>query len=181
MNSHSEGVLIAVSASNNLVGRIIRFLTDSSVNHAFILYESRLWGGWWAAQIDEYGVRKLPAKVVIPTYKRVDLYRYAGKTLSPGLQACRYMVGWKYDWLGIVGFIFKLVIWRLLGKRIFNPLHGRHREFCSEFVSNVLKKAEVPSFSSVDPASISPGDVLSIIKADPLFRRVDVPSIRLYE
>lgn len=187
-NSHSEGILVAVSASNNLLGRIIRFLTDSSVNHAFIMYESRLWGGWWAAQIDERGVRKLPAKVVLPTYEKVFLYRYVvagplqgASALSAGLQACRYMVGWKYDWLGIVGFIFKLMIWRLLGRRVFNPLHGRNREFCSEFVANVLKKAQVPNFSKVDPASISPGDVLELIKADPHFRRVEASEINIYE
>jgi hypothetical protein len=179
-NSNNEGILVALSASDNLVGRIIRALTGSSVNHAFILYESDLWGGWWAAQIDERGVRKLPAKVVLPTYEKVYLYRYMGKSLAVGLKACRYMVGWKYDWLGILGFICKLVVWRLIGRRIFNPLHGRNREFCSEFVSNVLKKTPVPSFENQDPASLSPGDVLSIIKTDPFFRKVELSDIGLY-
>lgn len=163
-----ERILVVCAASDTRIGRWIRALTCSPVNHCFLIYQSRLWAGWWAAQIGSRGVVKLPAKKVVPAYSSLEFYEYHGD-LSAGLRACRGMVGQGYDYLGILGFLIKIMCWRLLGRRIKNPWHRQNKEFCSEFVANVLGAAGVPMFAECDPASLSPGDVRDRIRADGRF------------
>lgn len=169
-----ERILVVVSASNGALGKIIRKLTGSPVNHCFLLYESAMWKGWWAAQIGLEGVQKLPAEKVKGKYSMCECYSYRGD-LTPGVQKCRKMVGERYDFLGILGFLIKLLVWRLTGRRIKNPLHGKHEEFCSEFVASVLKEARIRDFLDCDPASLSPGDVRDKILSYELFQRVEWP------
>lgn len=169
-----ERILLAVAASETIFGSVIRSLTQSPVNHSFVLYESTLWGGWWATQVDEHGVQKLPAMHLCARYETLELYECV-VDLVPGLRRCRSMIGAGYDFLGIIGFLFKLLVWRLLGRRILNPFHRNNREFCSEFVANVLKSANVPGFEAVDPPSLSPGDLRNIFLANNCFHRVFEP------
>jgi len=169
--NEKERILVVVSASDTFLGRVIRWLTSSPVNHTFLVYESYLWGGWWAAQIGSDGVKKIPANHALSKYVMTEFYEYRGN-IARGLHACRAMVGEKYDFMGILGFLLKIVVWRLTGKRIKNPLHGKHEEFCSEFVASVLKAARVDHFVNCDPASVSPEDVRNWLMTNPRFRRV---------
>jgi hypothetical protein len=107
-------------------------------------------------------------------YAMVECYEYRGD-LAPGLVACREMVGEGYDFLGIAGFLIKLAAWRMTGRRIKNPLHCQHKEFCSEFVSRVLKEAVVSGFVECDPPSMSPGDVRGMLRANPRFQQREWP------
>lgn len=173
--SEKERVLVVVSASDSLLGKIIRKLTGSKVNHTFLLYESNLWGGWWVAQIGPKGVEKLPAEKVRGKYSLVECHEYQ-ESLVDGVQACRGMIGEAYDFLGILGFLFKIIVWRLTGKKIKNPLHGKHEEFCSEFIATILKKSKVCTFETCDPASVDPGEVQRWILNNRKFVQVDWPT-----
>jgi hypothetical protein len=170
-----ERILVVVSASDTAIGRAIRRITASPVNHAFILYESRLWGGWWAAQIGPKGVEKLAASKVRKECSTVECYEYRGD-LSPGLVACRNMVGEAYDFLGVAGFLVKLAAWRVARRKIKNPWHLQNAEFCSEFVSRILKAAAVDGFADCDPPSMAPGDVRDLVQANDRFTSVEWPA-----
>lgn len=164
-----ERIYVVCAASDNLVGRLIRKLTRSSVNHTFLLYESRMWGGWWAAQIGPDGVKKLPAGPVMQKYYLTECYEYAGN-LGPGLTACRAMVGQRYDYWGVLGYLLRLVAKRVVDRDIRNPWNVQNEEFCSEFVAHVLKAARVDHFRDCDPASLSPGEVRGYLCVNPNFQ-----------
>lgn len=169
-----ERILVVCAASNTALGRAIRKLTGSPVNHCHLLYQSRLWGGWWAAQIGKEGVQKLPANKVMREYALTECYEYV-HDLSPGLRACRGMIGQRYDYLGIAGFMVKLAAWWIARKKIKNPWHHQNAEFCSEFVARVLGANGIAGFDEDDPASLSPGDVRTLIRDNPQFCQVTWP------
>ena len=149
-------VLVCLSASNKWYGKAIRKLTRSNVNHAFIAYTSQEWGGWWAVQIDERGVVKIPAEKV--EYDYVECYDF-DVDLRAAMIATRSLYGEDYDWEGIAGFLIKLIAWRVWGRNIVNPLHKTGDLFCSEFVTTFLQ--QVPDMDSaimkLNPSSVAPG------------------------
>ena len=101
-------VLVAVSASKGFIGWAIRKLTGSKVNHAFILYQSAQWGGWWAAQIDAKGVRLLPAHKAMEHCNYLEVYESLYIALEPAVAKMRDTVGERYDYPGILGFFFRI-------------------------------------------------------------------------
>jgi len=139
-----------------------------------MVIESPEWGGWMAAEIDEFGVRLLPAERVVSGCYRVEFYE-GEDSLWPGLRAVRLYVGKKYDWLGIIGFTIRLAIWRLSGRRILNPVHDPTKMFCSEFCMSVLKLSGVPGTESIDPASTSPADLRMFVMTSGKFKRAKSP------
>jgi len=150
-------VLVCLSASDTWYGKMIRKVTGSPVNHAFIAYESGRWGGWNAVQIDQRGVVGVPIESV--KYDYLECYEFKNIDLNTAFVPSRTLVGDAYDWLGILGFLLKILVWRVLGKRIFNPLHKKGDLFCSEFVVTFLQKAHaVYSWVlDLDPDSVAPG------------------------
>jgi hypothetical protein len=149
--------IVCLTAGAEFYSRAIRKLTHSNVNHAFIAYTSREWGGWWAVQIDERGVVKVPVENV--EYEYIECYDFPGLDLTTAFPHVRDLIGDKYDWEGIAGFLIKLYAWRVFGRRIVNPLHKTGELFCSEFVTKFLKSVEgMYDWMKVqDAASVAPG------------------------
>ncbi len=148
---------VCLSASDTWYGKAIRKLTGSNVNHAFFAYYSDIHVGWQALQIDERGVVEVAAESLKHSY--IECYEFREFNLTKGIPEVRKMLGASYDFLGIVGILFKLVVWRLLGRRILSPLHKKGDLFCSEFVTTLIQR--VPGmygiFKCLNPAAVAPG------------------------
>lgn len=156
MNNEIKSV-VCLAASNTWYGKIIRRITRSNVNHAFVAYHSSIHGGWQALQTDERGLVEVPIESLKYTYK--ECYDFPTLNLMSALSQCRNLIGDRYDWMGIFGFLIKIFFWRLLGRKILNPLHKKGELFCSEFVIIYLQKVK-GMFSwimKIDSSSISPG------------------------
>jgi hypothetical protein len=167
-------VLICLAASKNWYGRLIRKLTGSKYNHAYIIYTSYLFGGWWGVEIAEDGVVKLPLEKIKAKYYLNDCFEYE-YNLDLGLQRTRQMVGKKYDWLGVLGFGLKILIKRLFRRKVDNTLQAGGRLFCSEYVASVLKLAGAFGFEKVVPEEMSPGDIAKILLKNSAYRKVETP------
>lgn len=152
----SPSVIVCLSASDAWYGKAIRKLTHSNVNHAFIAYKSSQWGGYWAVQIDNRGVIKIPAEKVENSY--LECYDF-GIPMENAMRRTRDMYGDKYDWFGIAGFMVKLAAWRTLGRKVKNPLQREGDLFCSEFVARFLQAVDgmYPQIKSLTPSSVAPG------------------------
>jgi len=161
---------VILSRTNTLVGLGIRdqtrnlpvrpeLVTNSNWNHAAIVVEN---------DNDELRVSEALAEGIVIrsldyyTKPRNDLldvallrYKY---TLTPSQKKRinRYAigrVGIKYDFLGIAGFLVKII----LGLR-FNPLADDERLFCSEFVARAFQQAHV-ALTPNPPKITSPEDL----------------------
>jgi len=155
--SKSFKTVVCLSASDTWYGKLIRKVTRSNVNHAFIAYYSDLHGGWQALQTDERGLVEIPVESLKYSYK--ECYEFPMLNLLQVLPHCRNLIGDKYDWLGILGFLIKVIFWKYLGRKIVNPLHKKGELFCSEFVVLYLQKVEGMAtwMKSVNPSGVAPG------------------------
>ena len=153
----TQDVLVCLTAGEEFYSKAIRNLTHSDVNHALIAYKSREWGGWWAVQTDERGVVKVPVENV--KYNYIECYEFPQLDLKSAMPRIRDLVGDRYDWLGIAGFMVKLWAWRLFGRRVVNPLHKEGDLFCSEMVTRFLKQVDgmYGWMMALKPSSVAPG------------------------
>lgn len=167
-------VLICLAASHTWYGKLIRKLTQSKYNHAYIIYTSYLFGGWWAVEIAEDGIQLLPLEKVKKKYYENDCFEYA-YNLDLGLQRTRLMVGKKYDWLGVLGFGVKILVKKLFRRNVENAFEDNRRLFCSEYVASVLKYAGAFGFEKTDPSQMSPDDIFRVVNALECYKKVEMP------
>jgi len=166
----SHVVAIGFCSKDTLLGKIVRYLTSSPINHVFLVYESAEWGGEWVAQANEYGVHKIPIARALKDAEYVEQYECL-TGLSSGMKAMAKYVGCKYDWKGVVWGIFCLAVLKFLGIKILKRHHSFSRMFCSEFVAGILQKAQVPETGSWETSLISPSDLRMFVMTSRLFRR----------
>lgn len=178
-------ILFAVTTSDALYSKILRWAMRSNINHSLILYESKEWGDWWAIEINERGVNKVPIdKLTRIGY--IECYE-CSVDLWPAMRATKDFVGERYDWLGLLGGLLKLIIYRLFRKVIKEPIHKDDRLFCSEYVAHIMYHAGLPGAGKVDglgqipntvawrPETVSPEYLQNFWQASKLFERVDAP------
>lgn len=171
----TDNVLIGLSRSKGFFQWAVRKLTGSKVNHAFILYRSNLWGGWWAVQVDDKGVRIVPSEYLESNSTSVVLYSYE-RNIEHSLSDIRGEVGEDYDYAGILGFFIRIIAWKVAKKKIRNALHRKNELFCSELVAKFLRCASVKGATQLNPSTTSPQDILEFVQRDAGgFKQVDWP------
>lgn len=155
--SSSHKTVVCLSASDSWYGKLIRYITKSTVNHAFVAYYSELHQGWQALQTDGRGVVEVPIESL--KYCHKECYVFPDLDLLTAIPKSRNYLGDAYDFLGILGFLLKIVVWRLVGRRIVNPLHKKGDLFCSEFVVLFLQKVTgmFTWVMSVNASGVAPG------------------------
>lgn len=169
-------ILIVLARSKGLLGKLIRWFTKSEVNHAYIIFYSAEWNDFMAIEIDERGI------VIVPAFKEEHKYCYSEEyelknadkdKIITALVAERGLIGAKYDWLGLISFGFRMLVWRLTGTKDFmHPVHSKTRLFCSEYVANVINDiVDEKPFS--DPANVSPADLREWLINSDLFHKVE--------
>lgn len=153
----SQNIVICLASSNSWYGRAIRRITQSNVNHAFVAYYSHVHKGWQALQTDERGLVEVPVNSLKYEYK--ECYEFPDLNLLIAIPKCRHLIGDAYDFLGILGFLLKIFVWRLVGRRIVNPLHKKGELFCSEFVVLYLQRVQgmFEWVMKVKPSGVAPG------------------------
>jgi len=157
---------VCFQQSNTWYGWLIRKLTRSPWNHVYIEYVSEDWGQRFDLDITPRGVLSIPKegrsgyvlKYIAGEIKDRD-------TLTQAMKDNVYRLGDRYDWVGLFSGLFRLIIWRLFGKRLLKSIQSKGRMFCSEMVSTILQSA----FHDWDmkPSEISPADVLTYMEAHP--------------
>ena len=154
-----QHVSIVLTRSNHWYGKVIRWITKSNVNHAFISYYSKQWGGAWAVDVAERGVVKIPLELALKNCEYKEVYYLNNVDLGTAMPKFRNYIGVNYDWWGIVGFFFKILAWRLFGRKFCNLIQRKDRHFCSESVVIFMQNAEnAPSWIlELDPSTVAPG------------------------
>jgi len=160
-------ITIGVSKTKGLFEWLIRKVTKSVVNHAFIIYQSSTWQSDWAVQVDTKGVRLLPVSKVLHKAKAYKLYVAKGIDLSVGLRESQGLIGLQYDYMGVLGFLVYLWRKRFSFKAARNVLHRKDAMFCSEFVATVLRNAGAPGAEDLIPSCTSPRDIMEYLDHEP--------------
>lgn len=83
--------------------------------------------------------------------------------LDVGVHAANYWLGESYDFVGLVASFF-VILGRWLKRKVKNPVQNPRAMFCSEAVTRVLQLSGYPGTSDLDPASVTPQDLLDLLK-----------------
>lgn len=166
----NTSVRIVFTASNSLIGRVIRWATNGRVSHVFIQYPDPLWGGEWAAEATVGGVRMVPAEKA--RHSIVAEYECLFDS-AKALQSIRSHVGDRYDYAGLLYFGWAILMWRIFRKKVRRPFRSASEEFCSEFAALFLSAAEtlklVPSLEGLlpNPEQNDPERILDVVDGCP--------------
>lgn len=148
----------------NILSRFIRWVTKSSCSHVWLLVDSETFGTSCVLEATEVGIRLIPLSNYIAKGNYVVELVEVSHDLSPGLKEMSKMLGEKYDFTGLFGMAW-VYLGRLFKKRWKNPTNSSEAMFCSEFVAHVLRASSHPDFIDADPASLSPQDLLRLLKS----------------
>jgi len=161
-----EKVFLCFSKENSLYARIIRYLINGSVNHAFFIFWSEDWQHYLAMETDWRGTVLVPAKDLVQSMDKVRYFQCLNKNLVEGLLKNFYIVGRKYAWSSIFGFLLKIIYQNTFKRIIPNPIRSKNRVFCSELAVDVLQKSDVDFSKDLDSESTSPEDLLDLVLKD---------------
>jgi len=173
-------VLIAFTTSNALYAKVLRWLMHSRVHHCLMFLDLDEFGGWMALEIDEDGVHVVHPRRALKRVTKMECYE-SDYDLTAGISAMSTYIGKGYDWRGLLWGTWRLFLWRLFGYISKKALHDTSRMFCSEFVTQVVKRSGIPGTDSLEPASTWPPLLKDVIASDGGIRYVPNPFDAKYD
>lgn len=152
--------IIGFSRDNSFKSKLIRWVTRSPVSHAFICYDSPIWG-------PNVIVHATARGIVVEPYERamkgqtVKLFELE-HDMSSGFAAVREYLTAGYDFRSVIWNGILYVLFWLTGARFLWKLIARNaaRVSCSEFGVLWLQGAEFPESKELDAELTHPGMLL---------------------
>jgi hypothetical protein len=158
-------IRIVFTASNSLLGRIIRKLTKGRVSHVFFQHPSETWGGEWATQATWPMVMQGPAECA--RHGVVKEFECQFDVVNC-FKANRAEVGKWYAFEGLVIFGWFLLIWRVFRHKIRHPFHSAKGDFCSELAVKIFRSSKsLLDLDKLDPDYTDPEMLLKYCEQHP--------------
>ena len=161
---------IVFTKSNSWLSKVIRWFTKGRSSHVMI--GTRVHGIEMFLHATAGGIkftprpRELRGSSLVAEYKVVPY-------VENGLRRAIEKVGDNYDYVGLVGYAIAIVFWRLLKKKIKNPLASSSSMVCSEFVCHLDRTGKmIPEFASLDPEVTHPEHLLKICESSERFEKI---------
>lgn len=150
----------------DLKSRLIQKITKCKYSHVFIRFWSDEWKSHQVIDIDERGIVQVPwhnTEYLLSSEKRecVDMY-VAPMGFVDEMIKEQDIIGDSYDWKGLFGGLFKLIILRVFGIRINKPWQSKGRLFCSEYIATLLH----PFGYKPEPWLSAPSDILNFAETN---------------
>lgn len=162
-------IAIALIATKGLLPRFIRWVCQSKFNHLAIVYEDRIWTGFWALEAKHKGVIPSPFDFDDPKYKAIELHEYIGD-LSVGLRKSKGIVLSGYDFFGAFFGMVYMGLRRLLGLKKRFTVQSSNRFYCFELGVVFLQYADVPYADKLEPSEMFPTELEQWLKQNKMFR-----------
>lgn len=151
-------VMICLVSERDFKARLVQRIMGSKYNHVFLEFYSGDWRNKQAIDVTERGVTQLPASKT--GYRDGEVVRFIAKeSIERGLRETQALIGNRYDWAGLFGGLFKLLMLKWFGWAIKSPWHSKGRLFCSEYVAMVLSVSD-PDDYRLEPWMSRPTDIM---------------------
>lgn len=164
-------ILIAGTTSTGTLSRLIRWVTRSDVSHVCVVDTAGIYGRSLVLEAHEDGFRAVTLSTFLQQNKLIRCYVPA-TDLSLSVHLLVDSLGRPYDFGGLVG-----CLWVLLGRAFnrtwANPWQDQRAFFCSEALTDFLKKLGHPGFEKAIPSSTTPEDLCTLL--DRWATRVEFP------
>ncbi len=141
---------------------LIRLVTWSSYSHAYIKYYNPYADRWEIFQasglkVNFIGNAMFNSEEIICGEFQIPI---SDATKLSTVQYAIDKVGSPYGIGQVVGFGWVLLM-RLFGKNVKNPLHSASSFVCSELVGDILE--EIGVANGIDPSTMSPKDIYNLV------------------
>jgi len=147
-----------------LLSRLIRRLTRSPVSHAMV--GAKVGNVPVVIEATVGGVKITPRR----KFERTNLVVAEFQTPEwVDLTFAVEHVGEHYDYVGLVGHLLCILVWRWFRVYVKNPLASPSAVVCSEFV---VRAVNALSFKHLDPERVTPKDLLDACSTSDEFRRL---------
>jgi hypothetical protein len=154
-------IKVGFSNSKTLISRVICWLTNSKVSHTFLILEQpngwpikvpivmeAAWDGFRMISLEQFQKTNNIPYIIEPVVP-----------LDKGVEAAEHWLGEPYAYYTLIGMLWVL-LGRFLRRTWRNPFNNPKSLMCSEAVVVVLQESGYPGADKLDPASVSPGDLL---------------------
>jgi hypothetical protein len=152
-------VSLVFTRSDTWLGKAIRLVTRSEVNHVAFFYYDLNFGRFMVLEAGKRGFNLAPAPPEHEIYWKFPL------NLSEP-QVFPKLTGWLnkgYDYPGLVGELW-VQFMRFFHKKVSNPLASSKNLFCSEAATMFLQKIQYPGSEELDPSATSPADLFEFLQ-----------------
>lgn len=165
-------VRVGFSTTTSLTSRLIRFFTRSKVSHTWVSFRDETLDKTIVMHATRIGYNVETWKQFTSHNELVAMYA-CDYDLKPGLQFVADWLGTRYDFEGILGFLWVLFL-RWFNIKRKNPFRDTKRLFCSEAVVMILKSSEaiqIPRVRKLDRETTDPEDLLELCATEREFHR----------
>jgi hypothetical protein len=149
---------VGFSRTETLLSRLLRWITNAEVSHAFLVIEQ--YGKLWYLGAEAQGIVMLP----MSRYEKkntVFIYPVIGLTDTHISTIMESYLGEAYDYGGLFGAIFPQV-GRWFKRKWKNPFANPKATICSEFVTLALQEADIQGAWKLDPPATTPQDLKNL-------------------
>ena len=144
------------STSSMWTSAIIRWFTRSRCSHVMLGCE--VMGIPMLLHCTDGGVQFTPRKQWFAENRLVAEYTFK-PDISEGVKTATDLLGLRYDYMSLVGFVWVL-FWRWLKYKVKNPLASARAMVCSEFILHVDHKDKIPEWNELEYETTTAEDLL---------------------
>jgi len=175
MSQNNKKIHVCLIEGNDSRSKLFKWILKSKDTHVFFLYESELWGGWFAADILEDGVVMLPEEKSSTQRAKTLTFFECKYPIEDGFKRARKFVMSGYDYLALAANLTRVMLWRWLGWKWLRPVNSDKRMYCAEFVATIFRLANIPHSEDLDPAVTSPAMLREFMDTSIYFNEVPNP------
>lgn len=162
-------VTIGFSTTDEYLQRLIRWFTRSKTSHCW--FSTELEGVPVIVHATIGGIKIEPRVTWEKHNKIVSEFAYSSD-ISEGVKHAFTLLGTKYDYVALLGYIFVIFWKRWFGKKIKNFLASPNAMVCSELLVNLAKHGSISEWENLDPERTTPQDLLSICESSESFTKI---------
>lgn len=150
---------ICFSTANSVISKVIRWITRSSVSHAFITFRDDTLDQVFVMEANGRGFMLTPWKKWQLKNRMVHRYELAvSEDVQLGsLRSLGDSLGSQYDYVSLLGFVFRRFV-----RRMANPFSDSKKFICSEAVATFLHDSGLKQFER--PETFTPEDIYAIAR-----------------
>jgi len=178
--THNHQVIICLSSSDDLKGRLVRFFTKYQFNHVSIIYKSMFINKWMSIEVSKNGVHILPVYAVIKKNMYNKFYK-CDYNLSLGISKNTCYIGRNYDIWGVFGIGVRIIIQKLFGVKIKNLFNIISKVFCTEYVVKVLIDSGFKGSDKIDPSLSEPRDIEDLLSNNNECKEIFITDLEFFK
>jgi hypothetical protein len=162
---------ITFTTSRAWYSGLIRWLSHGRASHVLLGVE--LFGREVFMHATVGGIQVTPRERFLHGNRVVAEFETKLDVPSDLLKMAAGHLGEQYDYVGLVGFIWPVMLWRWFHLKVANPLANARGMVCSEFVARIDTDGLIlPEFRGLSPEETTPEDLLVICEQERSFKRL---------